>query len=136
MRVFHYVVMTNHVHMVVMPEATKELSRIMQGLARAYTAYYKRKYGFVGQLWQGRYFSALIDTDAYLLTCGIYIELNPVRAGMVDDPMQYPWSSAHAYATEKTDAIVDESPLYAGLGMTYEARRKSYRHLLNMWMKK
>jgi putative transposase len=136
MRIFHYVVMTNHVHMVVSPDTAERLPKTMQSLARAYTAYYKHKYGFIGQLWQGRYFSSYIDSEAYLLTCGIYIELNPVRAGMVTDPASHPWSSVHAYITDRKDPLVDQSPLYAGLGRTAGECQASYRRLLEMWMKK
>ncbi len=94
-RLYAYVLMSNHIHLLVEAEATP-LSKIMQGLQQAYTLYFNRKYGLVGHLFQGRYKAFLFDRDSYLLELVRYLHLNPVRSGLVKDPALYPWSSHQA----------------------------------------
>ena len=88
-----YVLMTNHVHLLVSPETEPALAKLMQSVGRRYVQYINRSYKRSGSLWEGRYKSSVIQAETYLLTCMRYIELNPVRAGMVQDPGQYRWSS-------------------------------------------
>jgi len=88
-----YVLMTNHVHLLITPHLEQSLGKAMQMLGRYYVQYYNFCYRRTGTLWEGRYKATLIDSEAYLLTCMRYIELNPGRAGMVIDPADYPWSS-------------------------------------------
>ncbi len=128
-KLYHYVLMGNHVHLLIEVAARNELAAVMQGINQRYSLWYKKKYGFVGHLWQGRYASFIIDTDAYLLTCGIYIELNPVRAGIVERPEDYPWSSYHAYAFDKDEPLIDDNPL---MPKTKE-RSGIYRELTEEW---
>ncbi|MGC2047550.1 MAG: transposase, partial [Gallionella sp.] len=90
-----YVLMTNHVHLLITPHEEQSLSKALQMLGRYYVQYYNHCYQRTGTLWEGRYKATLIDSEAYLLTCMRYIELNPVRAGMVAHPSEYPWSSYH-----------------------------------------
>lgn len=90
-----YVLMTNHLHLLITPNEEQGVSKAMQMLGRYYVQYFNYCYRRTGTLWEGRYKATLIDSEAYLLTCMRYIELNPVRAGMVDHPSQYPWSSYH-----------------------------------------
>ena len=92
-QVHAYILMTNHVHLLITPLEASSLSKTLQTLGRYYVQYFNYRYRRTGTLWEGRYKAALIDSDAYLLTCMRYIELNPVRAGMVADPSEYPWSS-------------------------------------------
>ena len=88
-----YVLMTNHVHLLITPATTGAISRMMQAVGRRYVGSFNARYRRTGTLWEGRFKAALVDTDRYLLTCYRYIELNPVRAHMTDDPADYPWSS-------------------------------------------
>jgi len=89
-KLYHYVLMTNHVHLVIEPaEAGGSLSEIMKGINLTYAQHYKRRYSHTGHFGQDRYKSIIISKDEYLLACGSYVELNPVRANMVDDPMKY-----------------------------------------------
>jgi len=88
-----YVLMTNHVHLLVTPENESSLSGMMQSLGRRYVRYVNHTYKRTGTLWEGRYKSSLVQSENYLLTCSRYIELNPVRANMVETPAEYRWSS-------------------------------------------
>ena len=102
----------------------------MQQLNLRYALLYKRKYGHVGHFWQDRFKSLLIAEDAYLLACGAYIELNPVRARMVAQPQAYPWSSARRYLTGHADPLLTPSPAYLNLGRTSLDRQRQYQQLL------
>jgi putative transposase len=97
-RVHAYVLMTNHVHLLVTPRREDSLPRVMQSLGRRYVRHVNAAYQRSGTLWEGRYRAAPIDSEAYFLACCRYIELNPVRAGMVDHPRAYRWSSYRAHA--------------------------------------
>lgn len=124
--IFHYCFMDNHAHMIVWLRQGNKLSRFMKQLQLMYFNYYKATYGYAGHLWQGRYKSNLIDTDSYLLQCGKYIELNPVRARIVDQPELYRFSSYRYYAYGEVDPIVTSSPAYLGLSGDTEDRQKQY----------
>ena len=127
-KLYHYVLMTNHVHLVLeTQEEGGNLAEIMKGINLSYAQYYKRRYDHVGHFWQDRYKSILISKDQYLLACGSYVELNPVRAGLVRDPKDYRWSSYLAYAYGKKDSLVDEHPIYQELSRDGLERRKRYR---------
>ena len=97
-RIHAYVLMTNHVHLLVTPMVEHGISNMMQALGRRYVYYINKNYQRSGTLWEGRYKASLIDSERYLLTCMRYIELNPVRAKMVEHPGEYPWSSYQANA--------------------------------------
>ena len=124
-----YVLMTNHVHLLVTPQTADSLPRMMQGLGRNYVRYINRAYRRTGTLWEGRYRAAPIDSDPYFLSCGVYIERNPVRARMVEHPRDYPWSSYPAHAHGKADPLITDHALYRALGRTKAERHKSYRAL-------
>ncbi len=124
--IFHYCLMSNHVHLVVWVRAQHTLSKCIKQLNLRYFNYYKRTYGYTGCLWQGRFKSNLIDTDAYLLQCGKYIELNPVRAQIVSAPEEYFFSSYRYYAYGAADALITPSLAYLGLSASEESRRKQY----------
>ncbi|MFW2373131.1 MAG: transposase [Gammaproteobacteria bacterium] len=124
-----YVLMTNHVHLLVTPMIDYGVSQMMQALGRRYVYYINKTYRRTGTLWEGRYKSSLIDSEAYLLTCMRYIELNPVRATMVDHPGDYKWSSYHHNAMGKTDNLVSNHPLYDNLGLNGSDRLNAYREL-------
>ena len=88
-----FVLMTNHVHLLVTPSCERGLSKMMQSIGRSYVGYFNYTYGRSGTLWEGRYKSTLVDSENYVLTVSRYIELNPVRANMVEHASEYPWSS-------------------------------------------
>jgi putative transposase len=128
-RLHAYVLMTNHVHLLISPKTGSSLPRLMQSLGRRYVGHVNRTYRRSGTLWEGRYRAAPIEADSYLLACQRYIELNPVRARMTMRPGDYPWSSYRAHAEGETDPLLSDHPLYLALDRVPEARRKAYRAL-------
>jgi putative transposase len=98
-----YVLMTNHAHLLMTPATPEGVSKVMRDLGRDYVRAINRTYRRTGTLWEGRFKSSLVDTNRYCLTCYRYIEFNPVRAGMVSHPADYPWSSYHVNARGKPD---------------------------------
>lgn len=121
--------MTNHVHLLLTPELATSVPRLIAWMGRRYVQYINRSYGRTGTLWDSRYKSSLVRAETYLLACQRYIELNPVRAGMVSDPGEYPWSSYRANALGQANAILSPHPLYLALGADDDARGKVYREL-------
>jgi putative transposase len=124
-----YVLMTNHVHLLMTPREDDGISAVMQSVGRHYVAYFNRKYRRTGTLWEGRYRATLIDTERYLLSCYRYVELNPVRAKLVADPGRYIWSSHRANALGMDDPLVTAHPRYEALGREPGARAEAYRSL-------
>lgn len=124
-----YVLMTNHIHLLMTPGQEDSIGKLMQMLGRYYVQYYNYCYGRTGTLWEGRYRATLIDSEAYLLTCMRYIELNPVRAGMVAHPSEYPWSSYAQNAAGEEDNLIKPHLEYKRLGKTPEERQSAYRQL-------
>jgi putative transposase len=124
-----YVLMTNHVHLLVTPGDARALSGMMQSLGRRYVRHVNFRYRRTGTLWEGRYRAAPIEADAHLLVCMRYIELNPVRARMVRKPGNYPWSSYLTNAEGEANALLEFHPLYHALGATAARRARSYRGL-------
>lgn len=124
-----WVFMTNHVHLLVTPESKGSLSRMMQTLGRHYVRYFNHIYRRTGSLWEGRFKSCIIDEEEYLLVCQRYIELNPVRAGMVDRPEDYAWSSYRANALGLPAKLWSPHHVYLQLGQTAKERSDSYRSL-------
>ena len=124
-----YVLMTNHVHLLVTGSESRAIGRMMQSLGRLYVRYVNNRYKRTGTLWEGRFKSSLIDSDRYLLTCYRYIELNPVRAGLVQTPSAYRWSSYHHNALGEVDLLVRAHKNYLALGLTNRTRRAAYRRL-------
>jgi putative transposase len=124
-----YVLMTNHVHLLITPTDKGALSRCMQALGRRYVTYFNKTYHRTGTLWEGRYKSALVDNQTYLLMCYRYIELNPVRAAMVASPENYPWSSFHTNALGKSDLLLHPHEEYLALGVDAAQRQAAYRSL-------
>lgn len=124
-----YVLMTNHVHLLVTGNERGSVSRMMQRLGRRYVVYFNARYRRTGTLWEGRFKSGLVDSSRYLLTCYRYIELNPVRAAMVTDPAECRWSSYRGNALGEPDRLITPHPLYLALGAEGSARRSAYRAL-------
>ena len=125
-----YVLMSNHFHLLATPQTADGLPQMMQAVGRRYVRLFNDSQGRTGTLWEGRYKSTLIQTDRYLLACMAYIDLNPVRAGLVAQPGDYPWSSYSHYAGARTDKLVTPHPLYWELGNTPFAREAAYADLV------
>jgi putative transposase len=125
-RLYAYVLMTNHVHLLLEPEHEGDLGRFMQSVGRRYVRYINDTYERSGTLWEGRFKSAIVSRDEYLIACSRYIELNPVRAGMVRHPRDYRWSSYHGRAMGRPDDLLDEDAWYVTLGDSPQARAVAY----------
>ncbi|MCX7155042.1 MAG: transposase [Rhodocyclales bacterium] len=124
-----WVLMTNHVHLLLTPTTQGAPSRLMQSLGRRYVQYVNRHYRRSGSLWEGRYKSSVVQAESYLLACMRYIELNPVRAAMVVDPGGYRWSSYRANGLGQADARLTPHVLYLALAGYPAARQDTYRAL-------
>ncbi len=124
-----YVLMTNHLHLLVSPADVTGLGRMMQWVGRYYVPYFNHKYGRTGTLWQGRYKATVIDSERYFLICSRYIELNPLRANLVADAARYPWSSYAHHIGIAADPFIVDHPLYWALGNTPFEREAAYRKL-------
>ena len=125
-----YVLMTNHVHLLLTPPSAEAVSQLVMSLGRRYVQYFNKAYRRTGTLWEGRYKSTLIQAERYLLSCMVYIDLNPVRAGLVREPSDYPWSSHGHYVGQRSDRLVTPHPLYWELGNTPFARDAAYGELV------
>ena len=124
-----YVLMTNHVHLLATPEAATSLPRAMQSVGRVYVRYFNSTHGRSGTLWEGRYKATIVESDRYLLACMRYIELNPVRAGMVEAPGDYTWSSFRANGLGQPAKFWMPHDVYLQLGATVAERTAAYRGL-------
>lgn len=124
-----YVLMTNHVHLLMSASEPASVSQMIKALSQRYVQYVNRRYTRVGTLWQGRYHSCLVENDSYFLACQQYIELNPVRARMVSHPGAYGWSSYRANAEGVADPVVSPHDVYQRLGPQAADRQAAYRGL-------
>jgi putative transposase len=122
-----YVLMTNHVHLLLSPHDANGPSRLMKNLSQRYAQHFNKTNQRTGTLWEGRFRSHIVDSEAYLFTCQRYIELNPVRARMVAAPWEYPWSSYRANAGLEASLFLVPHQHYLGLGATDEERHRHYR---------
>jgi len=128
-----YVLMTNHVHLLITPERAESIPQLIISIGRRYVQYINTSYRRTGTLWDSRYKSSLIQSETYLLRCQRYIELNPVRAAMVDDPAHYRWSSYRHNALGQSNPYLTQHPLYLGLGLGNDekTRQVAYRSLFS-----
>lgn len=124
-----YVLMTNHVHMLISAGRADAPGAMMKSLGQRYVQYINRTYRRSGTLWEGRFRSSLTQQETYLLACQRYIELNPVRAGMVSHPAEYRWSSYRSNAQGEPDALVRPHEIYSALGQDAATRQAAYREL-------
>lgn len=126
-----YVLMGNHVHLLVTPPTDDALSRMMQDLGRRYVGWFNHKYQRTGTLWEGRFRAQLIDADGWLLSCLRYIELNPLRAGLVSNLREWPWSSLSHHLGVRPDPLVTDHPTFWQLGNTPFEREAAYAQWLD-----
>ncbi len=125
-----YVLMTNHIHILLTPGNSESAGTLMKHLGQRYTQYINRTYKRSGTLWEGRFRSSIVQQEKYLFSCQRYIELNPLRAGMAKHPGDYPWSSYHSNALGSSSALLSQHFLYQNLGQTDVERQEVYRKLL------
>jgi putative transposase len=125
-----YVLMTNHVHLLLTPSDVGAVANVMQSLGRNYVKYVNAAYKRTGTLWEGRYKSSLIDSERYLLACYRYIEQNPVRAGMVKQADDYRWSSYRVHVQGLPSDLIVDHPVYTALGKDGKERAEAYRRLV------
>lgn len=126
-----YCLMTNHVHLLLTPGWPEACTNLIRDLGRRYVPYFNRRYGRTGTLWEGRYRSCVVESGHYVLACYRYIEMNPVRAGMVTHPRAYPWSSHSANTGDAVDPLASSHPEYVALGEDLHQRRAMYRQLFD-----
>ena len=124
-----YVLMTNHIHLLMTPVNENAISRVLQSVGRRYVRHINQMYQRTGTLWEGRHKGNLVQSEEYVLACYRYIELNPVRAGIVAHPSEYPWSSYHHNAEGESNVLLQSHETYTALGNCTERRRKAYQGL-------
>jgi putative transposase len=126
-----YVMMTNHIHLLLSATTAKSLPRALQSVGRRYVGYFNDQYARTGTLWEGRYHASLVQADSHFVMCHRYIDLNPVRGGLVAQPQEFEWSSHRHYALGCPDDLVTPHSVIADLGATLEKRRAAYRSLFD-----
>jgi putative transposase len=132
---FHYCLMNTHIHLVVqMPSTVKHVPDTIQKINLKYYQYYHNRYNYEGSLWRGRYKSEFIDNDRYMLGCGLYVEHNPVKAGIVRLPEEYPWSSYSHWIGMSNDPLLAEHPLVNSIE-DYRTIAKDYIEMYNDYMR-
>lgn len=122
-----YVLMTNHVHLLLTPEFKDSISKTIQSVGRNHVTYVNHTYGRSGTLWDGRHKGSIVSSEEYLLVCMRYIEMNPVRAGMVKTPGEYRWSSYLTNSSGNGSEIITPHSSYLRLGREAEGRGYAYR---------
>lgn len=125
-----YVLMDNYVHLLVTPFSAQSVARSMQQLGRNYVALFNGRHGRTGTLWEGRYKACLVDGEDYVLRCYRYIELNPVRAAITDDPADYRWSSCQTNLGRRPASALQPHPAFLALGFDDRNHADTYRDLL------
>jgi putative transposase len=123
--------MDNHFHLLVTPDAVGRLSLAMGWIGQSYVQAFNLRHGRCGALWQGRFKSCLVQSERYLLTVMRYIELNPVRAAMVEAPQDYRWSSVHTHLARARDPLIMPHPLYLAMGSDPNERARVYQQWLD-----
>lgn len=126
-----YVIMTNHLHLLITPHDEKQLAVFMQSMANKYVRYFNAKHQRTGTIWEGRFKSCLVDSEHYLFALYKYIEMNPVKAGMVNSVEDYLWSSYHHNALGLTDPLITEHEQYQSLSSSYLERTSRYKSLFD-----
>jgi putative transposase len=127
-----YVFMTNHVHLLMTPTTESSIGRVMQSVGRRYVQRFNTRYQRTGTLWEGRYRATVVLSERYLFACYRYIEMNPVRAGLVASPHDYRWSSFRANALGARDPMVVQHERYCALGADVSTRQSAYRALFEI----
>ena len=132
-KLYHWVIMSNHYHLLIECEEPEMISKIMAGINKAYSFYYHQGRKTGGYLWQGRFKMQAVQKEEYLRTCGRYIEQNPLKAGMVKRAEEFPYSSARWYCLGERDGITDVSPFYESMGRDDKERKEEYSRFLESY---
>lgn len=127
---YHYCLMPNHTHFLIQTKKALDFSALMKKLNLAYFHHYKKSYGWVGHFWQDRYKSQTVGKDVYFIQCGKYIELNPIRAKIVEQPDDYQYCSYHYYANGKPDQLITSDFIYEEMGKDNNERQRNYQKLI------
>ena len=127
---YHYCLMPNHTHFLIQTKKSLDFSIFMKKLNLAYFHHYKKEYGWIGHFWQDRFKSQAVGKDAYFIQCGKYIELNPVRVGIIENTEDYKYSSCGYYAEGKQDKLITPDFIYEEMGRDELERQKQYRRLI------
>ena len=130
-RLHAYVLMTNHVHLLLTGTQSGAVSSLMQALGRRYVRYVNTTYRRTGTLWEGRFTSSIVESERYVLTCSRYLELHPVRAGLVGEPGEYIWSSYRYHALGEWNGRIQDHEVYLALGSTVAPRCQAYQALVH-----
>jgi putative transposase len=128
---YNYCLMRNHLHLLIKILKGDDLKKVMQGVFQSFRFYFRKKYGYTGYLYQGRYKSKIIQKDAYLLECARYIERNPLRAGVVENLIDYEWTSYNFYAYGASDRLLTVNPLYNSLSSDDVRRKELYKEYVS-----
>lgn len=128
--IYHYVLMNTHIHLLAYMHDVKTVASNFKAFQLSYFHYFKKKYSYDGHLWHGRYKSVLVSQESHFLQAGRYIELNPVKANLVRNPLYYPWCSYQYYAKGERDLLVTPNPAYFELGETNVERRLNYQRFI------
>ncbi len=129
-KIYFYLLMPNHLHLLIEPRLIGDLSKIMHSLNLSYTMWHNRRYDCVGHIWQSRYRSRIINSDTDLINCMAYIEMNQVNAGLAKGPELYKWSSCYERFKKIKDRILDFNPIYLELGADEQERRRIYYEIM------
>jgi len=127
---FHYCLIPNHVHLLIRTGIGNDFSVFMKKLNLSYYYHYKKCYGWSGHFWQDRFMSQPVGNDGYFIQCGKYIELNAARAGLVEQPEDYPYSSFRHYSKGQPNDLITTDPYFTELANTDEGRRNKYQELV------
>ena len=131
-QLYHYCLMSNHIHLLLAIGRAEGLPKFMQFVLQGYGRWFQARFCYVGHVWQGRYKSPRVAKESYFLEAGRYIERNPIRAGLVTNPCDYPWSSYRAYACGEANPLLTEDPYYADLDSTPAKRQAAYRKFVQL----
>ena len=134
LKIHAFVLMPNHVHILVTPTSRDTISRTIQSIGRNYVQYFNECNHGIGTIWEGRYRATVVDSKPYLLNCSRYIELNPVRAGLAKSPKDYPWSSYSRNASNRANEMISPHREYLNLGSSDKERARAYRALFRQKM--
>ncbi|MBL7092117.1 MAG: transposase [Candidatus Omnitrophica bacterium] len=126
---YDYIIMSNHVHLIIQPRSTLDISKIMHSINRRYARWYNERYKRKGHFWEGRFYGELIKDELQLLAVMRYIDLNPVRANLCQNPAEWKYSGARLYLNGEKDSLIDIAQTYLELGQTDKTRQEAYSHI-------
>lgn len=133
-KLYAFVLMLNHPHLLVETTKSGSISAIMKLLSQRYSVFYNKKYKRIGHLWESRFHSNIVEKESYLLECMRYIELNPIRSNLVADLKNYKWSSYLAHIGDTPCTFLDTHPIFSELGKTLKEAQTNYKKFVHEGM--